>query len=567
MSSLRRALLLSLALAVLAPAQAALAKPKPVAVPGGLKAFLLRADEPAADSFARTPSFAWSPVPGTKRYDVELATSSRFTASSIVWKGSVSRTPAMSVPVALPWMTGSPHALFAHVRSTTRAGTSSWSAPYGFNLQAPAAPKQLGSPTPGLVRWETVPGATSYQVWFLDFGKVIGTITNAADEREYFTFHQGAPWTSAVHWRVRAVRAMYGGVAKGLPAVAYGPWSEPYTSVNPPFQVGRPLSLGTTVSEELAAASETQPHAHTPAFVFSGTDSYLGYASELSRVYVFTDRDCLNLVYRGAVVGSPAYAPRTTGPLALPASVPDIDSARTRFLPDGAEGTGLMADGSAVTTSEARSDASAPDDAAPASAGADGFALPAPEGALVDLWDTGGPNGRYYWTVVPVTPYVNLDEFTYRDLELAQDACKSGKVKSFGKVSEPVVTADRSTRSYTAQSPFASGLSTNGRLVSAATSKPSFYGMPLVAWRPAFGAAAYEVQWSKSASPWRTAGSAFTFGTSSLLGSDAKPLTPGTWFYRVRGLTPYLPGAAKQLTWSDPARLLAAKPTFAVVRK
>src|SRR5439155_6331693 len=39
---------------------------------------------------------------------------------------------------------------------------------------------------------------------FLDAGKVISTVTNLADEREYYTFHQGSTWTGSVHWRVRA---------------------------------------------------------------------------------------------------------------------------------------------------------------------------------------------------------------------------------------------------------------------------------------------------------------------------------------------------------------------------
>ena len=47
-----------------------------------------------------------------------------------------------------------------------------------------------GSPAdmPGYVRWHPVDGATSYQVWFVNADKVISTITNVADEREYYTF-------------------------------------------------------------------------------------------------------------------------------------------------------------------------------------------------------------------------------------------------------------------------------------------------------------------------------------------------------------------------------------------
>ena len=34
--------------------------------------------------------------------------------------------------------------------------------------------------------------------------------------------------------------------------------------------------------------------------------------------------------------------------------------------------------------------------------------LPAATGAPVDLWDSGWPNGRFFWTVVPVTPRITI---------------------------------------------------------------------------------------------------------------------------------------------------------------
>ena len=48
------------------------------AAPQDLHGFMLRADEPSADTFTRTPSFAWNPVPGAKTYQFELATSRNF---------------------------------------------------------------------------------------------------------------------------------------------------------------------------------------------------------------------------------------------------------------------------------------------------------------------------------------------------------------------------------------------------------------------------------------------------------------------------------------------------------
>ena len=41
---------------------------------------------------------------------------------------------------------------------------------------------------------------------------------------------------------------------------------------------------------------------------------------------------------------------------------------------------------------------------------------------------------------------------------------------------------------------------------------------------------------------------------------------PGTWWYRVRGLSFQLPTNAQFMGWSDPARIVVAKPTFVVAK-
>jgi hypothetical protein len=69
------------------------------------------------------------------------------------------------------------------------------------------------------------------------------------------------------------------------------------------------------------------------------------------------------------------------------------------------------------------------------------------------------------------------------------------------------------------------------------------------------------VQWSHTRYPWRTAGSQETWGTSATL-----PLTPGTWFYRVRGLDALMIGSKPQLSRSAPVKLVVTKPRFRVVR-
>ena len=65
--------------------------------PTGLHAFVLRADEPVAHTFSRTPSFGWNPVRGALAYQFELSTSQRFTENSIVWSAKGLKTPAVSV--------------------------------------------------------------------------------------------------------------------------------------------------------------------------------------------------------------------------------------------------------------------------------------------------------------------------------------------------------------------------------------------------------------------------------------------------------------------------------------
>jgi hypothetical protein len=147
----------------------------------------------------------------------------------------------------------------------------------------------------------------------------------------------------------------------------------------------------------------------------------------------------------------------------------------------------------------------------------------------------------------------------YVDLELPQDVCAEGRVARFGKNSEPSLTA--------AGELFASGLSPSGRLTAGKSSR-AFYGYPLVAWTPALGASAYEVQWSKTRYPFapqpnsqnQGALGTMTLGTSAVL-----PLGAGTWWYRVRGFNLNLPTGAQQMSWSDPSKIVVAKPKFKVV--
>jgi hypothetical protein len=556
-----------------------------LAPPTGLRAFLLRADEPSYNSFPRTPSFAWTPYDGAQTYDFQLATSKTFDDRTMVWSTddpSTLKVPATAIPVALPWMTGRPYALYAHVRAQTAKGPTRWSAPFGFNMSWKTVAEPLGPDVPGLVRWKPVDGATSYEVWFVEADKVITTTTNVADEREYYTLHEDPAWTNTVQWRVRAVRKLYGALPNAIPAVSFGPWSQTFVSTNPQFLTG-PLAAVETASNVFSTPVDSAtPHNLTPAFVFTGNSTANGFAGQhpLFRVYVATDRQCVNIVFTGSIVGSPAYAPRTSGPLALPTitgttatttTTPTTTTTATTtttttttaatttapatttaspYLPDGPQ-SAFGADGGSVTNNEQGDSTASPTTGSTAARATS--AIPADfstNGPFVDLWDIGAPNGRYWWTVVPVI----ATSTGYRDLEVPQDACLAGRIGQFTKASQPTTTS--------ALSPYASGLSASGELIAAKSATPTFYRAALIGWEPAPGAIGYEVQWSKTKNPWKRASAApvYTAATSLLLDT----LTPGTWYYRVRGIDPYVRGPVKQMSWSAPVAIKIARPKFLV---
>jgi hypothetical protein len=635
-----------LSLLALAPAADA-ATPVRGGAPARLHGFLLRADEPVENSFARTPSFAWDPVPGAVRYQFQLATSSTFRENGLVYTATNLTTPLAAPRVTLPWISGNPHALFARVRAIKSSSSTPWSAPFGFDMEPAAAPKPLPS-EPGLLRWTPIEGADGYQIWFVDINnptpKMEVVFTNVLDEREFYTFHRSPNWTSTVRWRIRAIRSDNQKSARqnGLPAIGYGPWSPVYSSSNPSYVTG-PITLGHTISDVLATGDSSSPaHRLMPGFTFTGDTALDGTKAELFRIYVFTDRECLNRVYTSAIIGGPAYAPRPYGPLGLPTNPVALPSARASYLRDGSEPDSFSFDGQQVKSTESEASAT-PTTAVPADSDSTSATSPAAGptqitiggnlGAPVDLWDTDWPGGGYYWTVVAVAavspgalttstatvsavgatsttavssagfstgdtllignganqesvavvsvsggtltfasplkfghgagePILRTGgNFQYQDLELPQDVCAApyNRVARFGKNSEPSLTA--------AGELFASGLSPNGRLTAGRTSQ-AFYGYPLVAWTPALGASVYEVQWSKTRYPFKpepnpqnqNALGTLTLGTSTVL-----PLKAGTWYYRVRGFNYTLPTGAQQMSWSDPAKIVVAKPKFRVI--
>src|SRR5262249_44302667 len=182
-----------------------------LAAPTGVHPFFLRVDDPLPPSFPRTPPFPSNPVQGASGDHFQLARSTKFDDRPLAWSTSQPvRVPAISMPLALPWMTGDPHALYVRVRARVAKGVTPWSKPFGFDT-AGEAPARLPD-IPGLVRWTPVDGATSYEVWFDNVvvnglrGKVITTTTNVADEREDYTGHHDPSWDGSVLCRGPAVR-------------------------------------------------------------------------------------------------------------------------------------------------------------------------------------------------------------------------------------------------------------------------------------------------------------------------------------------------------------------------
>jgi hypothetical protein len=393
--------------------------------PTGLHAFLLRSDESATEIFHRTPSFAWNPYPGAKGYQFQLSMSSTFRENAIFFNTNTLTTPIVAPSIVLPWITGKPHSLYARVRATLDNGdVTPWSDDWGFDIVAPNPPKPLplGAGDSGLLRWTPSEGATSYQVWFVDAPqkstpyRIVTTHSNVADEREFYTFHPTRSWIGSVRWRIRAVRSSEaGGPWDKLPATSYGAWSPTYSTSNPDLGGGAITPLHTVsdiISDGTASAA---PHRLMPAFTWTGTQTLSGQTAELFRVYVFTDKQCLNPVYASPVVGGPAYAPRASGGLSLPSDSSGIASARGSYLDFGAGVPGEMTDGTPVTAAEdaaGTSTTTAPPDFGPTGSSSGGAAsgaspaspaTPTSAGAAVDLWDTDTwPKGGYYWTVVGV---------------------------------------------------------------------------------------------------------------------------------------------------------------------
>jgi hypothetical protein len=396
------------------------------------------------------------------------------------------------------------------------------------------------SPT-GLIRWTPIAGATAYEVWFTDIGVKFRTLTNVADEREFWTLHPRAAGT--IRWRVRAIRYVsQASLPNTLPVVSYGPYSPVYSTSNVTTTANAAIK-GKTVSGTGSGTSNQL----MAGFSWTGNKlaSDIAYPNGLWRVYVFSDKSCVNSVTVGSIVGGPAWAPRWAQPMALPVTGTDLDTFAGGGSPFtyAGQANAWTFDLTPIATAEeavettgstqgtAPSDASSSSSSAPtttAASTATPTALATVAPGTVELPD----NSAYWWTAIPVEIFEDsTGNIVYQDMELPQDACAQGSVFSFAMQSMKATT-------------YASGVHGNRVLSSA-----SFSQLPVITWSPVLGAQTYEIQLSRRPEPyWKTAMTQTAVVPSATLNLTKKDI--GTWYYRVRGVNGNLGGTAIKLRWS-----------------
>ena len=318
--------------------------------------------------------------------------------------------PAETVPRQLPWMTGQPYALWARVRwiSTNGQSATQWSKLFGFNIQwaQPEVPQQLPAPE-GLVRWAPIDGATAYEVLYPDLvpGASFETTTNVADEREFFTFHDALgvhddPLARPRDPRRRAVQELVQWASRCLLRAVEPDLHDREQPRRPPGRSRRPTPSRMPGTRP---ARPARPISSRPA-----SPGHRGARSRRARPGIEPvpglhlqrqelREPCLHRLDRRL----PAWAPRSVGGLCrFRETRTDADrtraalaqrGSRVRRRRTGATGSRTRRHGRQVGSSSA-------------AAGRRALRLRAqPRSRSVDLWDSGWPSGRFYWTVVPVS--------------------------------------------------------------------------------------------------------------------------------------------------------------------
>ena len=184
-----------------------------------------------------------------------------------------------------------------------------------------------------------------------------------------------------------------------------------------------------TRGSRTTAACSTGSYPRSPGRARAATHPGVFGPARRAGSYVATDQDCVNVVFRGAVVGSPAYraAPCkgwkiTARQVARPPRLSTLDMGSEGERWPRRRGVHAERVGRRLDELDRRTDGDLPA-RRPASGTAPGRAAATGQCPLVmELKEAaaGGTSGG----------------FRYRDLELPQDACRSGRVMRFGKSSD-----------------------------------------------------------------------------------------------------------------------------------
>ena len=477
-------------------------------------------------------------------------------ANAVIWSSRTLTTPAASVPISLPWITGNPASLYWHVRAwcgRCRVGLERASALQHAlarrsnrdchdDARRPAAVRASPGTSAGrrsrarpATRSGTRTSASTQSAW-----QDLSTITTVADEREFYTlrdavggtssgaFAQGARSTARRQQLPRASRTARGARSttayrrRGASSADDGLVERRSKTV-----VG-PASCPTAVVRE---------HALMPVFVFSRD----GHAYH--RVYVATDKDCVNVVHGLPRRRHGIRAARHGPARSRPGDVATRDARRSSST--ASEGKTLRSDGEAMTSNEALPEADAATGGAAHGVGRTTTAESGPP--AVDLWDTDwepagttGPSFRSRSTAAESTERSRrIDRRRTASPAMScrndppQDACQAARAL-FGKQAPSRSSSRRRAVCHRAVADWSAP-------VGVELAEP-FYGVRSSRGRPRAARPATTSSGARTRYPWRTAGALQTPATSALL-----PLQPGTWCYRVRGNNPYLTGNKKIL--------------------
>ena len=496
--------------------------------PTGLHAFLLRARRGAAASTTRARRR--SRGRRSRRAAARTTSSSRpaatSTTSSVLFTYTKLQIPALAIAHQLPWMTGVPYALWAHVRWESADGktVTPWSAPFGFNMRwrdsdYPAAAAGAGGPHP----LEADRGRDALR------GALPGHQRRRSRSRRRRTSPTSASSSRSTSARTRLV--------DGALARARDPVHRRQGRAEERAAACRPTGRGAAIVHDRQPAARAR-HARadrhglghagtrrasraartssTPGFAWTPSAPVLGnigaFGSSLYRVYIFTDDHCVNAGLHGLdrrLAGVRAADDRR--PVRTAAVTKALANGRRRRTSSSAAPKGRSFD---ATGEAGRAERVRPGDGRSVRVGE--------QRRRMQASTCGTPAGRTAATTgrssrSRCSSYRRVRPRRPSDQPIALPGCRRAAGPVRGGARHELRQGVAAGRHASASTPWVSGLAPNGRVVASASKVPTVHDSPLVAWQPAVGATTYEMQLSRKSYPWRTTWSTTTSATSVVL--------------------------------------------------